>query len=230
MTMTPDPLANPVWHALGGAQSAFAESKGGARRYQPEISVFCALPEIPDADDWDALRALVGPGEQAFLIRETVDAPEGWTPEWQVGCVQMVLDGEVADGPVPDHVALGASAVADMTALVTRTEPGPWRPRTIEFGGYVGVRDDGALVAMAGERMRVAGHTEVSAVCTEPAYRGRGLAGGLTRVVARAIAARGDRPMLHAAAHNAGALRLYESLGFRTTRGDMIAVALRAPE
>ena len=116
-----------------------------------------------------------------------------------------------------------------MTDLVTRTEPGPWRPRTVEFGGYVGVRDRGALVAMAGERMRPPGFTEVSAVCTEPEYRGRGLAGGLTRVVAAAIAARGDRPMLHASAHNAGAVRLYESLGFRQTR-PMVAMALRAPE
>ena len=121
-------------------------------------------------------------------------------------------------------MTLGTADVPEMTDLVTRTEPGPWRPRTVEFGGYVGVRDDGALVAMAGERMRPPGFTEVSAVCTEPDYRGRGLAGGLTRVVAAAIAARGDRPMLHASAHNAGAVRLYESLGFRQTR-PMVAMA-----
>ena len=98
----------------------------------------------------------------------------------------MVLDGEITPGPVPEHVALGTADVPEMTDLVTRTEPGPWRPRTVEFGGYVGVRDRGALVAMAGERMRPPGFTEVSAVCTEPEYRGRGLAGGLTRVVAAA--------------------------------------------
>jgi predicted GNAT family acetyltransferase len=130
---------------------------------------------------------------------------------------------------VPEHVALGAADVREMTDLVTRTEPGPWRPRTVEFGGYVGVRDGGALVAMAGERMRPPGFTEISAVCTEPAYRGRGLAGGLTRVVAAAIAARGDRPMLHASALNAAAVRLYESLGFRQAR-PMVAMALRAPD
>ena len=141
----------------------------------------------------------------------------------------MVLDGEIPPGPVPEHVALGPADVPEMTELVARTEPGPWRPRTVDFGGYVGVRDAGALVAMAGERMRPPGFTEISVVCTDPAYRGRGLAGGLTRVVAAGIEACGDRPMLHASTQNAGAVRLYESLGFRRTR-EMVAMALQTPD
>ncbi|MGH8978241.1 MAG: GNAT family N-acetyltransferase [Acidimicrobiia bacterium] len=228
MTGLGDALANPVWHALGGAQSALAEAKGAARRYQPDVSIFCALPDAPAADDWGALRALVGPGEDAFLIREEIAPPDGWVPTFELDCVQMVLDGEIAAGPVPDHVVLGPGDVTEMTDLVARTEPGPWRPRTIQFGGYVGVRDAGALVAMAGERMRPPGFAEVSAVCTEPAYRGRGLAGGLTRVVARAITARGECPMLHASTGNASAVRLYESLGFRRTYA-IKAMALRVP-
>jgi ribosomal protein S18 acetylase RimI-like enzyme len=229
VTVVVDPLANPVWHALGGPQAALAEAKGRVRRFQPDVSVFGALPDAPDADDWDALRALVGAGESAFLIRDSIDAPDDWTTTFELPCVQMVLEGEITPGPLPEHVALGTADVPEMTDLVARTEPGPWRPRTVEFGGYIGVRDRGALIAMAGERMRPPGFTEISAVCTEPEYRGRGLAGGLTRVVAAAIAARGDRPMLHASAHNASAVRLYESLGFRQTR-PMVAMALRAPE
>ena len=177
-----DPLQNPVWHALGGPQAVFAEAKGRARRFHPDVSVFGALPDTPDADDWDALRVLVGASESAFLIRGSIAVPDDWIATFELPCVQMVLEAEITPGPVPEHIALGTADVPEMTDLVTRTEPGPWRPRTVEFGGYVGVRDRGALVAMAGERMRLPGFTEVSVVCTEPDYRGRGLAGGLTRV------------------------------------------------
>jgi ribosomal protein S18 acetylase RimI-like enzyme len=163
------------------------------------------------------------------LIRAHIAPPDDWVPTFELDVVQMVLEGDIADRRVPDHVVLGPADVAEMTDLVTRTEPGPWRPRTIELGGYVGVRDAPALVAMAGERMRPPGFTEISAVCTDPAYRGRGLAGGLTRVVARAIAARGERPMLHASATNESAVRLYETLGFRRTYA-IKAIGLRVPE
>jgi ribosomal protein S18 acetylase RimI-like enzyme len=220
-----DPLANPIWHALG-EQTEFAETNGRVRRYDPDVSVFCALPDDPTPDDWDALRALVGPGGSAFLIGNLA-LPNGWTKTFELGCTQMVLDA-LTPGSVPEHVTLTDADVPEMTDLVARTEPGPWRPRTVEFGGYVGVRDNGNLVAMAGRRMRPPGYVEISAVCTDPAYRGRGLAGGLTRIVANGIAAEGNRPMLHAATRNTGAVRLYESLGFRITR-TLDAVALTAP-
>ena len=100
--------------------------------------------------------------------------------------------------------------------LVARTEPGPFRPRTYELGTYLGLHRDGRLVAMAGERLHPAGWTEISAVCTEPEYRGRGFAARLVGAVAAGIRARGETPFLHAAADNTGALRLYENLGFRT--------------
>ena len=198
VTVMVDPLRNPVWHALGGPQAVFAEAKGRARRFHPDVSVFGALPDTPDADDWDALRALVGAGESAFLIRESIAAPDDWIATFELPCVQMVLEDEITPGPVPEHVALGAEDVPEMTDLVTRTEPGPWRPRTIEFGGYVGVHDRGALVAMAGERMRPPGFTEVSAVCTEPEYPGAVSPAASPASWRPAIAARGYRPMLHA--------------------------------
>jgi GNAT superfamily N-acetyltransferase len=224
-----DPNGNPVWHALAGPQADYAEATGEARRYRPEVSVFCALPDAPTADDWDALRALVGPGEHVFLIRESVDVPNGWIPTFELAGVQMALETTIAPGDVPDHLPLTHADVPEMTELVSRTEPGPWRPRTIDLGTYLGVRDDGTLVAMAGQRMRPPGFTEISAVCTDPAYRGRGLASGLTRAIAALIESRGERPMLHAATNNETAVRLYRSLGFRRTR-DMVGVQLRAPD
>jgi predicted GNAT family acetyltransferase len=102
-----------------------------------------------------------------------------------------------------------------MLELVRRTEPGPFFPRTIELGRYLGFRSaDGALIAMAGERLQPTGWTEISAVCTDPAHRGRGLADRLIRAVAAGVRQRGDQPFLHVAGSNVGAVRLYERMGF----------------
>jgi ribosomal protein S18 acetylase RimI-like enzyme len=222
-----DLLTNPIWHALGGPQAAFAESKDRARRFRTDISPFAALPDTPDGDDWEAMRTLVGPGATAFVVRERVAIPDGWETTFSLTAVQMVFEGE----PEPDAIAaqhLTRADVPDMLDLVGRTQPGPFLPGTIELGRYLGVRVDGALIAMAGERLRPPGYTEVSAVCTDPAFRGRGFATSLTRSVIAGIAARGDRPILHAAAENAGAIELYERLGFRHRR-DVVGVGLRAP-
>jgi len=115
-----------------------------------------------------------------------------------------------------------------MTALVKRTKPGPWRPRTIEMGRYVGIRIDGELVAMAGERLRPAGWVEVSAVCTDERFRGRGLGSRLIRAVGAGIVERGELPMLHASAENVSAIRLYESMGF-VFRRNREFLRVRAP-
>jgi predicted GNAT family acetyltransferase len=101
-----------------------------------------------------------------------------------------------------------------MLNLIERTKPGPFRKRTIELGNYLGLRVDGELVAMAGERLQPPGYTEISAVCTDERFRGRGLAGRLIRAVGHGIRERGDIPFLHASAQNTNAIRLYESMGF----------------
>jgi ribosomal protein S18 acetylase RimI-like enzyme len=228
-------LPNPIWHALGGEQAAVADSVGRARRFRVDVSPFCGLPDAPTTDDWDALRALVRPGGIALLMRDEIVAPEAWEPTFELRGVQMVLDTNGARSAAPRAdparfpiVTLGLGDVPDMLDLVARTEPGPFTPKTIELGTYLGVRVDGALIAMAGERMRPPGYTEVSAVCTDPAFRGQGLAAYLVDAVIDLIRARGDRPMLHAAGHNHGAIRLYEHLGFRLSR-DVTAIMLRAP-
>lgn len=114
----------------------------------------------------------------------------------------------------------------EMQALAALTKPGPFLPRTHELGQFIGIRENGALVAMAGERMKLPGFTEVSAVCTHPDFRGRGMAGRLTRIVAARICARGETPFLHAFGGNANAIRLYESLGFEL-RSKMFITVLR---
>src|SRR6185369_6522417 len=141
----------------------------------------------------------------------------GWELVAEFPGVQMV-DVSLRAAPHPEAVRLTAADVPEILGLVERTDPGPFRPRTIELGTYLGIRREGALVAMAGERLHPPGWTEISAVCTDPAYRGRGLATTLVRAVAHVIRERGEIPFMHAAADNVHAIGLYQSLGFELRR------------
>ncbi|GAA2326128.1 GNAT family N-acetyltransferase [Dactylosporangium salmoneum] len=216
-------LDNPAWHSLTGPHAHFAQAHGVARRYHPDISVFVGLPDERDGQTWTDLAALVGPAVEVPLTGAAVAPPAGWTPVMVGRGVQMVGDGLDAR-PDEEAVVLGARDAAEMSELVARTNPGPWRARTFELGTYLGIRRDGRLVAMAGERLHPPGWTEISAVCTDAAHRGQGLAGRLVRAVAHNIRARGDQVLLHAAASNTGAIRLYERLGFRLRRETTFAM------
>jgi predicted GNAT family acetyltransferase len=142
--------------------------------------------------------------------------------------VQLTGDG-VAGAAEPEAVPLGPADVPDMLDLARRTKPGPFLPRTIEMGSYLGVRRDRALVAMAGERLHPPGWTEISAVCTNPEWRGHGLASRLVLALAAEIRARGETPFLNAVATNVNAIRLYEELGFRLRKSTMFS-ATRVPQ
>ena len=155
-------------------------------------------------------------------------SPDGWEVTFDIDGVQMVDDG-LAAAPDPEAVVLGPADVPEMLDLVERTKPGPFLPRTVELGTYLGIRREGALVAMAGERLHPPGWTEISAVCTDPAARGEGLASRLILAVAHGIRERGETPFLHTGAGNTNAIRLYESLGFRLRRTTAF-LAARAPE
>ncbi len=128
--------------------------------------------------------------------------------------------------PDPEAVLLGPQDVPGMFDLVARTRPGPFLPRTVELGACLGIRRGGALVAMAGERLHPPGWTEISGVCTDESVRGQGLASRLVLAVAHGIRERGETPFLHASASNTGAVRLYESLGFRLRRRTEFIAAL----
>ena len=221
------PLDNPARAALLGPQAHLAERCGAVLRYAADISPFAGLPDEPGPDDWSDLAKLTGAGGIAATAGVPATPPPGWQVLMNVDAVQLT-GVPVAAAPDAEAIPLGPADVPEMLDLVTRTRPGPFSPRTIEFGGYLGIRRDGALVAMAGERLRPPGWAEISAVCTDPAFRGQGLATRLTLAVAAAIIARGEQPFLHAAADNVTALTLYESLGFRLRRPATFVVA-RAP-
>jgi ribosomal protein S18 acetylase RimI-like enzyme len=232
-------LDNPVWWSLDGPQRALGEFAGRACRFDPEVSPFGAFEEQPAPSDWDDMASLVGPGGSVALVGRgdgVLDHPDGWTVTWESPGVQMVAErgpvdppfSSAPEGPGDPVAILGAEDVADMLALVAEARPGPFLARTIEFGGYVGIRRQGRLVAMAGERLRPAGWAEVSAVATHPEHRRQGLAERLIRTVGSAITGRGETPFLHAAAGNTNAIGLYKSLGF-TVRATVRFTVLRAP-
>ncbi|OHV47904.1 GNAT family N-acetyltransferase [Pseudofrankia sp. BMG5.36] len=208
------PLDNVIWAALTGPQAGFAERAGQAARFQTDVAPFAAMAGGPGRWAWDDLARVVGPGGPAVLFFVEEEPPAGWRSVDVLGLVQMVATDAFADAPEPEARPLGPDDVPAMLDLVGRTRPGPYLQRTIELGSYLGVFDGDALVAMAGERLRIPGMTEVSAVCTDPAYQGHGLATRLMRAVAVGIRARGETPFLHAAATNTTAIRLYEHLGF----------------
>ncbi len=225
-------LDNPVWHALIGIHATVAQRALYAARYEPEVAVFAGIPDHPVPAAWEGLRDIVGPGERALLARRTVDVPPGWATQVVAPCRQMVLptrielDGPEGPGlPYTSFAPLTTDDVPEMLALVERTRPGPFARRTIELGTYVGVRRDGGLIAMAGERLHPAGFTEISAVCTDAAYRGTGVASHLVRSVVRGIRTREETPFLHLTITNESAHRVYSALGFETrTLLDVIAV------
>ncbi len=220
-------LDAPVWHSLTGPHAGLAQRHGSAGRYAPEVSPFAAIAPDAGADGLADLAVLIGPGALAVVAFLGQDPPQGWSVELDRPGVQMV-GTHLEAAPDREAVPLGPDDVPEILDLVGRTRPGPFLARTVELGGYLGIRREGVLVAMAGQRMHPPGYTEISAVCTDEAHRGRGLASRLVRAVGAAVQARGETPMLHAAAANSGAIGLYESLGFEIRRGVDFRL-LRAP-
>ena len=215
------PLDNPVWHALCGPHRGFARRHGLALHYPREVAVFSAIADA-SAQAYADLAHGLPPLAEARLVRDRAEpVPEGWTVVNDVPLLQMearAFDGRQREDPVV--VTLGPNDRDAVMALVELTQPGPFAARTLEMGHYLGVYEHGQLMAMAGERLRLDAYVELSAICTHPSARGRGLAESLVRRLMHDALQRGQQPFLHVLPGNTGAIALYHRLGF-VTRAEM---------
>ncbi len=219
------PLDRPIWSALSTAHAGLSRGGPLAKRYVPDVNVFASTADESPAA-LAALEELVAPGEQVYLLQvPAIAIPPGLTAAKRAIGVQMVARRGMPEVPRDDMLVLGEADASEMLALAQLTEPGPFRLRTRVMGEFIGIRINGRLAAMAGERFRCPGYTEVSGVCTHPDFRGRGLARRLSSVVAAKIQARGETPFLHSWKTNGPAIALYESLGF-VLRTEMDVVVL----
>ena len=221
-----DVLDNPVWTALTTGHRSLSRSSGRARRYPPEVSPFAAV-ETPTAAAFADLSNLVAAEETVGMCTANpLEAPPGWQVHRTRPLEQMVCPSW-EQAPVSSPLELGAADLPEMLALTATTEPGPFHPATIQTGRYFGIRAaDGRLVAMAGERLKAEPFTEISAVCTDPAFRGRGYAKSLVNFLVSLIFSEGLTPFLHVKGENE-AKALYERLGFHVRRTMHLTVLTR---
>jgi predicted GNAT family acetyltransferase len=224
------PLDRPIWNALTTRQADIAERVGAAMRLKSDYGVFAAAADASEASRTALNYLEIGPEGLWCVEKDPVEPPPGvLVVHHSARCVQMVADHVVAPKPDFEIERLGEDDAPAMLELARMTEPGPFFEQTHRMGKFIGVKAKDLLIAMAGERLRPEGYTEVSGVCTHPDFRGRGYAGGLMRIVAARILARGEVPFLHSYAENAGAIALYESLGFRL-RSPMTLTVLTKPD
>ncbi|WP_317450840.1 GNAT family N-acetyltransferase [Sphingopyxis sp. LK2115] len=217
---SPHPLDRPVWSMLTGRQAHLAEGDARALRIDRGYGVFGVAADT-GAEAQAALAALVPADGELWIVEgDPWPVPPGVREVKRAVLAQMVAEGPppaARDGE-PTIIALHDSDAPEMAALADHAQPGPWGPATHRYGPFFGVREDGRLLAMAGQRMLMPGMAEVSGVATWADCRGRGLARALIGHVMREMVARGETPFLHSYADNAGAIALYESLGFRIRR------------
>ena len=210
------PLDDVIWNALTGPHAHLAIGDDHFKRYPSDIAPFGAVSRADPESIVEAFARLEPGTTIALTTLKPIEPMEGATPIMRAVLHQMLLIEPVRLPLVPTGLLQGLESadVPEMIRLTQATKPGPFGPRTIEMGDYLGIREQGTLVAMAGERLKVPGFTEISAVCVDPACRGRGYARTMMARLALSILDRGDTPFLHVVADNKSAIALYEQIGF----------------
>lgn len=207
-------LDNPIWNALTTRQTHLAEGGMRARRFPSAITTLAGFPEVRE-EAYAELSPLADGAPATLFLHAAPELPEGWTQLREATLLQMVHGNGAAPSPRHEWILLTEADVPEMVALAQLTKPGPFGIRTYQIGTYIGIRERGVLAAMAGERLRVPGYAEISAVCTHPDHVGKGYAASLMSTLMEKMRAQGEAPFLHVRAGNTRAIALYERLGFR---------------
>ena len=212
-------LDNPAWNALNTNHAHFAIGNGLAKRYPSDVSPIAGLAALDTASLRD-FAEIVAPGETVAVGGDDLPSDAaGWTLQMRFPLIQMVSERPPVGGATTETILdLSASDVPAMLDLIHMTEPGPFLARTFELGHYFGIRKDGQLIALAGERLFPPGYREISAVCTHPDFQGKGLASLLVTHLMAENWQNGVVPFLHVSPANGRARSLYERLGFRVRR------------
>lgn len=212
-------LDRPVWNALSSVHAGFSIGSAHARRFHPDVNPLGAARD-ESAESLTELGNLIGSAGSTVIAQAVpIVCPPGTRATMTAPASQMLFDKSEPPGllDVP-IVPLGEDDAPAMMALAALTRPGPFGPRTRELGEYWGIKDNGRLVAMAGERLKQPGYTEVSGVCTHPDHQGRGYGRALCLMLVNRIISRGEQAYLHVYASNTPARALYAKLGFRERR------------
>ncbi|MEX0733886.1 MAG: GNAT family N-acetyltransferase [Steroidobacteraceae bacterium] len=211
--MTSHALDNPVWHSLTTQHAGLAITADGAAKYPAAVAPFAAVGDSP-GHATNQLTSLIEDDEAVYLVGVAPAAPPGWQLEPKKPVLQMICNARTPAIEGPPVINMTAEQSDDMLALTALVFPGFFRPRTLEMGRYIGIYDGSRLAAMAGERMRLDGYQELSAVCTHPDYTGRGYAQRLLAILCNSAFDRGFTPFLHVYADNPRAIGVYRKLAF----------------
>lgn len=207
------PLDNPVLFALQSKHEHLAIKKNSVYMYKPGTFIMVGVPKISE-DTIQTLSELVPSGGNAGFMGFSPDMEPNFKQMAAIPAYQMVSE-TVPEYSEIEYVELGMPDVKDMMELVDLTKPGsPFFPGMFQLGKYIGIKEDEKLVAMAGERIKLDGYTEIALVCTHPDYRRKGYAASLSGILMKEIIDRGEKPFLHVMVQNTPAIKLYEKLGY----------------
>lgn len=212
-------LNNPVYHALLSGDRHLSFGTAAVKYFAEEVSPFAGFEEHYSKGFAELYEQLPAGRKILYAIPSVIHEPPGWQLLLEVEGLQFVYEGSL---PVKtghsDIIPLEEKHVPQMIELAALTKPGPFGLRTIDFGFYNGIFDDGKLVAMTGQRLHVGNFTEISAVCTHPAHTGKGYAYTLIEQQLKIILQQEQQPFLHVRADNERAIALYQRMGFRVSR------------
>lgn len=214
-----DVLYNPVYNALLSGDAHLSFGTGYVKFFDEQVSPFAGFPEDYDKGFDDLYESLAPARAILYAAPKLINKPKGWQVRAQIKGLQFIYTGGLIPGDKAlKLVPLQKENVDEMMQLAALTKPGPFGPRTIEFGHYFGIFKNQQLVAMTGQRLHVGSYNEISAVCTHPTHLGKGFAAALIRHQLNLIQSQHQIPFLHVREDNSRAISLYERLHFKVNR------------